>query len=392
MKPTPLNDSDLMEITQRLMTHGTEAFLEVMGKMYNLAMKFERELHLNAYSYERSEHRTGYANGFKPKTLKTAAGMLKLKIPQVRGSEEPFYPSSLVRGIRSDRAFKMAIAEMYIKGVSTRKIQDVFHELCGVNVSADQVSRATRELDGELEKWRTRRIGTVKVLFADATYHKVRIDGVVVSAATFIVTGILEDGHRSILSVDTDISEHESHWHRVFSDLKQRGLRGVQLVVSDSHEGLRVARETAFPGIPWQRCQMHLQKNAQAYISKSSIKADVASDIRLIFNARSLDEANRLLNQTVEKYAKSQSKLATWMEENLPEGFTVFRFPEEVRQFLRTNNMTENINSQIKRRTQIIPAFPNVASLLRLVSAICADISDTWEVTNYRYLYAVKKL
>ena len=392
MKPTPLNDSELMEITQRLMTHGTEAFLEVMSKMYNLAMKFERELHLNAYSYERSEHRTGYANGFKPKTLKTAAGMLKLKIPQVRGSEEPFYPSSLVRGIRSDRAFKMAIAEMYIKGVSTRKIQDVFHELCGVNVSADQVSRATRELDGELEKWRTRRIGTVKVLFADATYHKVRIDGVVVSAATFIVTGILEDGHRSILSVDTDISEHESHWHRVFSDLKQRGLRGVQLVVSDSHEGLRVARETAFPGIPWQRCQMHLQKNAQAYISKSSIKADVASDIRLIFNARSLDEANRLLNQTVEKYAKSQSKLATWMEENLPEGFTVFRFPEEVRQFLRTNNMTENINSQIKRRTQIIPAFPNVASLLRLVSAICADISDTWEVTNDHYLYAVKKL
>ena len=260
MKPTPLNDSELMEITQRLMTHGTEAFLEVMSKMYNLAMKFERELHLNAYSYERSEHRTGYANGFKPKTLKTAAGMLKLKIPQVRGSEEPFCPSSLVRGIRSDRAFKMAIAEMYIKGVSTRKIQDVFHELCGVNVSADQVSRATRELDGELEKWRTRRIGTVKVLFADATYHKVRIDGVVVSAATFIVTGILEDGHRSILSVDTDISEHESHWHRVFSDLKQRGLRGVQLVVSDSHEGLRVARETAFPGIPWQRCQMHLQK------------------------------------------------------------------------------------------------------------------------------------
>lgn len=152
MKPTPLNGSELMEITQRLMTHGTEAFLEVMGKMYNLAMKFERKLHLNAYSYEWSEHRTSYANGFKPKTLKTAAGMLKLKIPQVRGSEEPFYPSSLVRGIRSDRAFKMAIAEMYIKGVSTRKIQDAFHELCGVNVSADQVSRATRELDGDLEK------------------------------------------------------------------------------------------------------------------------------------------------------------------------------------------------------------------------------------------------
>lgn len=392
MKPTPLNDTELMEITQRLMMHGTEAFLDVMARMYNLAMKFERELHLSACSYERTERRTGYANGFKPKTIKTAAGMLKLQIPQVRGAEVPFYPSSLERGIRSDRAFKMAIAEMYIKGVSTRKVQDVFHELCGIDVSAEQVSRATREMDEALEKWRCRPIGTVKVLFVDATYHKVRIDGVVVSAATFITAGILEDGHRAILSVDTDISEHEAHWRRVFSDMKQRGLRGVQLIVSDSHEGLRLARETAFPGIPWQRCQMHLQQNAQAYVSKSSLKAEVAADIRLIFNAHTLDEANRLLAQTVEKYAKSQSKLSAWMEDNLPEGFTVFRFPEEARQLLRTNNMTENINSQIKRRTQIIPAFPNVASLLRLVSALCADISDTWEVTNYRYLYVAKKL
>lgn len=392
MKPTPINDTELMEIMQRLMSEGTEAFLDIMSRMYNLAMKFERELHLGACSYERTERRTGYANGFKTKTLKTSTGLLKLKIPQVRGSELPFYPSSLERGIRSDRAFKMAIAEMYVKGVSTRKVQDIFHELCGVDVSADQVSRATRELDTELEKWRSRPIGTIKVLFADATYHNVRIDGVVVSAATFIVAGIQEDGHRTILSVDSDISEHKAHWHRVFADLKQRGLNGVQLIVSDSHEGLRLARETVFPGVPWQRCQMHLQQNAQAYITKASLKEEVATDIRTILHAHTLEEANRLLEQTIGKYAKTQSKLAAWMEENLPEGLTVFQFPEETRQFLRTNNMTENINSQIKRRTQLIPAFPNVASLLRLVSAICADISDTWEVTNYRYLYAVKKL
>lgn len=392
MNTTAVNDTEMAEMLQTLMNEGMQGFPAVMARMYNLAMQFERELHLGAGKYERTEERTGYANGYKPKTVQTAAGKLRLQIPQVRDSERPFYPKSLERGSRSDRALKMAVAEMYIKGVSTRKVQDVFAELCDADITADQVSRAMRELDGELGNWRNRKIGCVKILFADATYHKVRVDGVVVSTATFIVTGVLEDGHRSILAVDSDQSENEVHWRRVLKGLNDRGMHGVKLVVSDSHDGLKAAREAMLPGVPWQRCQMHLQRNAQAYVTKTALKNEVAADIRSVFNAPSQEDAKRILAQIVEKYSKTQSKLAAWMEDNIPEGLTVFAFPAAVRQFLRTNNMEENLNKQIKMRTRLIPAFPNVASLLRLVSAICVEISDEWETNNYRYMSTIKEL
>lgn len=392
MNTTETDNTEIVEMMQTLMNEGMQGFPAVAARMYNLAMQFERELHLGAGRYERTGGRTGYANGYKPKTLKTAAGNLRLRIPQVRGSDRPFYPRSLERGTRSDRAIRMAVAEMYVKGVSTRKVQSVFEELCDVDITAEQVSRAMRELDGELESWRNRPIGAVKVLFADATYHKVRVNGVVVSTATFIVTGVLEDGHRAILAVDSDISENEVHWRRVLSGLIERGMRGVRLIVSDSHDGLRAAREATLPGIPWQRCQMHLQQNAQAYVTKASLRSEVASDIRSVFSAGSLDEARRILAEIVEKYSKCQAKLAAWMEDSIPEGLTVFAFPAAVRQFLRTNNMEENLNRQIKQRTRLIPAFPNVSSLLRLVSAICAEISDDWETSSYRYMSTIKEL
>ena len=392
MNTTDTNDTEIIGMMQMLMEEGTHAIPAVVARMYNLAMQFEREMHLNASKYERTEGRTGYANGYKPKTITTGSGKIRLQIPQVRGSDRPFYPKSLERGTRSDRALRMAVAEMYVKGVSTRKVQSIFSELCDVNVTADQVSRATQELDAELSNWRNRPIGEVKVLFLDATYHKVRMDGIVVPMATFIVTGVLADGHRSVLAVDSEQSESEVHWRKVLAGLKERGMHGVQLIISDNHDGLKAARQATLPGIPWQRCQMHLQQNAQAYVTKASLKGEVASDIRSVFNARSLEDARRLLAETVEKYSKTQSKLSAWMEDNIPEGLTVFSFPEQVRQFLRTNNPAENLNRQIKQRTQLIPAFPNVDSLLRLVSAICVEISDDWETSSYRYMSTIKAL
>ena len=392
MRQTQTNDTEIVEMMQVLMNEGMQGFPAVMARLYNLAMRFERELHLGAARYERSACRTGYANGYKPKTMRTAAGNLRLEIPQVRGSERPFYPRSLERGARSDRALRMAVAEMYVKGVSTRKVQSIFSELCDVDITADQVSRAMRELDGELEAWRNRPIGEVKVVFADATYHKARVDGVVVTVATFIVTGILADGHRAILAVASDLSENEVHWRRVLSRLVERGMHGVRLFVSDSHDGLRAAREATMPGVPWQRCQMHLQQNAQAYVTRMSQKQDVASDLREVFNAPTMEDARRKLAEIVEKYSKTQSRLAEWMEENVPEGLTAFAFPQDVRLFLRTNNISENINRQIKARTRLIPAFPNTDSLMRLVSAICAEMSDEWESSNYKYMSTVSKL
>lgn len=392
MNTTDTNDTEIIGMMQMLMEEGTHAIPAVVARMYNLAMQFEREMHLNASKYERTEGRTGYANGYKPKTITTGSGKIQLQIPQVRGSDRPFYPKSLERGSRSDRALRMAVAEMYVKGVSTRKVQSIFSELCDVNITADQVSRATQELDAELSNWRNRPIGEVKVLFLDATYHKVRMDGIVVPMATFIVTGVLADGHRSVLAVDSEQSESELHWRKVLAGLKERGMHGVQLIISDNHDGLKAARQATLPGIPWQRCQMHLQQNAQAYVTKASLKGEVASDIRSVFNARSLEDARRLLAEIVEKYSKMQSKLSAWMEDNIPEGLTVFSFPEQVRQFLRTNNPAENLNRQIKQRTQLIPAFPNVDSLLRLVSAICVEISDDWETSSYRYMSTIKAL
>lgn len=392
MNTTETNDTEILEMMQTLMNEGLEGFPAVMAKMYNIAMQFERELHLGAGKYERTDARRGYANGYKPKTLNTHAGKLALQIPQVRNSETPFYPRSLERGTRCERALKLAVAEMYIKGVSTRKVQAVFDRLCDVNITAEQVSRAMREMDEELDKWRNRPIGSVKVLFADATYHKARVNGVVVSVATFIVAGILEDGHRAILAVDSDLSENEVHWRRVFSNLIKRGMHGVKLLVSDSHDGLCAAREATLNGVPWQRCQMHLQQNAQAYVTKAAFKAEVAEDIRSIFRVGSLVEAKRMLDETVTKYSKCQAKLAAWMEDNIPEGFTVFAFPASVRQFLRTNNMMENLNKQIKSRTRLVPAFPNINSLMRLVSAICVEISDDWETGNFKYMCTIKEL
>ena len=392
MNTTETNDTEILEMMQTLMNEGLEGFPAVMAKMYNLAMQFERELHIGAGKYERTDARRGYANGYKPKTLNTHVGKLALQIPQVRDSETPFYPRSLERGTRCERALKLAVAEMYIKGVSTRKVQAVFDRLCDVNITAEQVSRAMREMDEELDKWRNRPIGSVKVLFADATYHKARVNGVVVSVATFIVAGILEDGHRAILAVDSDLSENEVHWRRVFSNLIKRGMHGVKLLVSDSHDGLCAAREATLNGVPWQRCQMHLQQNAQAYVTKAAFKAEVAEDIRSIFRVGSLVEAKRMLDETVAKYSKCQAKLAAWMEDNIPEGFTVFAFPASVRQFLRTNNMMENLNKQIKSRTRLVPAFPNINSLMRLVSAICVEISDDWETGNFKYMCTVKEL
>lgn len=374
------------DMVQLLILEKEKAFPKILAAIYDQAMIAEREAHLCAGSYERSESRDGYANGFKPRSLQTRVGRLSLHIPQVRGSNTKFYPKCLDRGTRSERAIMLTAAEMYIHGVSTRRVEAVFQAMGIDNYSAEQVSNASKILDEELIKWRTRRITQcVKVIYVDATYQKVRIDGVAVNLATFIVTGILEDGHRTILAVDSDISEAEQHWRRVFRELIDRGLRGVKLIVSDAHEGLAAARQAVFSGVPWQRCQLHIQQNAQAYITKQSLKEQVASDIRAIFNASSMEEAKRLLDIMVEKYAKDQQKLSAWMRDNIPEGLTVFMFPEHIRKKLRTNNIEERINRSIKARTRIISVFPNQMSQLRLVSAICMEISDDWE-TGTTYL------
>ena len=333
--------------------------------------------------------RQGYANGFKAKALKTRVGEVNLRIPQTRGFRDdlgrPFYPRALERGVRSERAMTIAIAEMYVQGVSTRKVTKIVEELCGLEVTSTQVSRAAAELDEQLDAWRNRPLGEVTYLILDARYEKVRIDGTVVPCALLTAIGVGPDGKRSILGCSVALSEAEVHWRQFLESLRGRGMLGVALIVSDDHSGLRAAREAVLPGVPWQRCQFHVMQNAMAHVPKMAMKAEVAADLRRVFDADDSAEAQRRLQDVVARYRKTAPQLADWIEANLPEAFTVLRVPAGHRRRLRTTNGLERLNKEIKRRTRVATIFPNEASLLRLASAVLSEISDDWE-TERAYL------
>lgn len=371
------------EIVELLADHGFDGMARVMEILMNEAMKLQRAEALQAAPYQRTPQRRGHANGFKPKTIKSRLGKLQLQVPQARGVE--FYPTVLERGERSERALKLAVAEMYVQGVSTRKVAAITAELCGLDVSSTQVSRAAALLDEELEAWRNRPIGEIPYLILDARYEKIRHGGSVVSCAVLLAVGVTPDGKRTVLGVSVSLSEAEVHWREFLASLQERGLHGVRLITSDNHAGLKEARAARFAGVPWQRCQFHLQQNAMQYVPKVAMRKQVAADLRAIFDAPEGTEAQRRLQLAVAKYAKTAPKLAQWLEANLPEGLTVFILPASHRGKLRTTNMLERINKEIKRRTRVATLFPNEASALRLVSAVLAEISDDWE-TGKRYL------
>jgi len=377
-----LDSTTLSQVLMILNQNGLPGIGAALEILLNEAMKLERSEFLKAGPYERSEERRGHANGFKPKTLKTRSGPLQLAVPQVRGiseGEELFYPSVLERGVRSERALKLAIAEMYVQGVSTRKVMAITAQLCGFEVSSTQVSRAAEALDAELEAWRNRPIGEMRYLFLDARYEKVRIDGAVRDAAVLIAIGVRADGRRQVLGVSVSLSEAEVHWRGFLASLNQRGLRGVRMITSDDHAGLKAARLAELSGVPWQRCQFHLQQNAIAYVPTLAMRKDVARVLRSIFNAPDRAAAERLIKEAVAAYAERVPRLAEWIENNVPEGLTVFLLPESHRRLLRTSNLLEALNKQVRRRTRVATLFPNEASLLRLVSAVLIEVSDDWE-------------
>ena len=369
------------EYLKHLTEQGLEGLPDLIRVMVNEAMQIERENYLGAKPYERSEGRQGHANGYKPKTVKTRVGEVTFEIPQVR--EGGFYPHSLEKGMRSERALMLTLAEMYVQGVSTRKVAAITERLCGTQISASQVSRAAQQLDEELEVWRNRPLDEVEYLYLDARYEKVRQAGSVRDVAILMASGVKKDGKRSILGISVSLSEAETHWRVFLEGLLRRGLYGVQLIISDDHAGMEAARKAVFTGIPWQRCQFHLQQNAQAYVPKVGMRREAAEDIRSIFNAPDRETAETFLKKAVEKYALLAPKLADWMEVNVPEGFTVFSFPREIQRKLRTSNHLERLSQEIKRRTRIIRVFPNEQSCLRLISAILMETGEEWEYGRF---------
>jgi putative transposase len=364
------------ELLEQVSKQGFDILPELIQVIINAAMQAERQQHLKAAPYQHTEERQGHANGYKPKTVHTRVGDITFSIPQVR--EGGFYPEALEKGLRSERALTLALAEMYVQGVSTRKVKAITEQLCGVSVSSTQVSQAAKLLDDELEKWRNRPLGEYPYLYLDAYYERVREDGQVRDLAVLSAVGINWDGKREILGVSVSLSEHEVHWRAFLESLKARSLGGMQLITSDDHAGLKAARQAVFGSIPGQRCQFHLQQNAQAYVPRKQMQAEVAEDIRTIFNAPDRATAEVYLAKAVEKYQKSASRLATWMADNLPEGLTVFSFPTAHRRLIRTTNGVERLHREVRRRARVVSIFPNQASCLRLVSAVLNEISEEW--------------
>ena len=371
------------ELLEQVQEQGLDVLPELIRIVLNAAMQAERSEHLQAAPYQHSEERRGYANGYKPKTMRTRIGDITFAVPQVR--EGGFYPQALEKGLRSERALTLALAEMYVQGVSTRKVKAITEQLCGVSISSSTVSQAASQLDSELEKWRERPLGEYPFLYLDAYYEQVREDGQVRHLAILVAIGVNSSGKREILGVSVSLSEHEVHWRTFLESLKQRGLGGVQLITSDDHAGLRAARVAVFGGIPWQRCQFHLQQNAQAYVPHKHMQAEVAADIRMVFDAPDRATADAYLTKIVAKYEKSASRLSEWLAANLPEGLTVFAFPAAYRKLLRTTNGVERLHREVRRRARVVSIFPNPASCLRLVSAVLAEISEEW-LTGRTYI------
>ena len=239
------------ELLKELIEEGSDAFRGVLEKLLNTAMQMEREEFLGARRWERSEQRRDHANGYKAKTLSTRVGQLQIRIPQVRHLD--FYPRSLERGCRSEKALKLAIAEMYVMGVSTRKVTEITEQLCGTEISASQVSRISKLLDDELEQFRNRPLGSYPVVYLDAHYEKVRRQGSIQDVAVLKATGVNCWGKREVIGVSCRLSEAEVHWREFLQQLQKRWR--VALIVSDDHSGLRAARRAVFPSVPWQRCQ-----------------------------------------------------------------------------------------------------------------------------------------
>lgn len=378
-KYSPLIEEALTELSQQ----GLESLGPALERLFNELMLIEREEALKASPYERTDERKGYANGFKNKMLQTRIGKLHLQVPKTRNLA--FYPSCLEKGIRSERALGLAMAEMYVNGVSTRRVKRITQELCGLDVSSTQVSRLTASLDEELESFRNRPLGNMSYVYLDARYEKVRENGSVRDTAILTAIGINAQGRREVLGISCALSEAEIHWRHFLEGLLKRGLTGIKLLISDDHAGLKKARQAVLPGTAWQRCFFHLAQNAQAYAPTMYLRQEIAGVLRDIYSAPTRADAKARLEKAIDQYSSKAPKLSQWLEENCEEGFAFYAYPKEHWKKIRTNNISERLNQEIKRRTRVARLFPNPEAALRVATAVVIEIHEEW-ISGGKYL------
>jgi putative transposase len=355
----------------------------VVEEVVQQILEVEMDETLGAGKSERTTNRRGYRSGYYQRTLITRVGKLELRVPQDRQGH--FRTEVFERYQRSEKALVGALAEMYVQGVSTRKVKAITEELCGHEFSSSTVSRINESLDGELAKFAERRLEEeYPYLILDARYEKVREDGVVRSQAVQVAIGINREGRRCVLAVGLANRESTRSWREFLLALKQRGLRGVELAVSDDHAGLKQAIAEVLPEAAWQRCYVHFLRNALDYLPRKA-NDDCLVELRWLYDRHDLEQARQDLAVWLKKWQGKYGKLCNWVEANIEETFTFYRLPAEHHKHLKSTNMLERINEELKRRTLVVRIFPNVASCLRLVRALTAEIHEEW-IEGTRYL------
>jgi putative transposase len=372
------------EVAQGILLDDPTFLKEIVERVLQELLEAEMSEHIGAAPYERTGTRTGRRNGYKPRALRTRVGTLNLLVPQDR--EGTFSTRLFARYQRNEKALVLALMEMYVEGVSTRKVKDITEELCGTSFSKSLISSLAGSLDSELEVWRSRRLEATSYpyLFVDARYEKARVDGRVVSQGVLVVSGVRNDGFREILAVEVADTESEATYQELFRSLKRRGLKGVELVVSDDHGGLKAAIARNFQGASYQRCQVHYSRNLLGTVGHARRK-ELSEGLRGVFAAPSRGVALRLASELAARWRPSHPGVAEHIEEHIEECLACLAFPESHRRRIRTTNGLERLNQEIKRRTRVVRIFPNRGACLRLVSALAIEQSEEW-LTGRRYL------
>jgi putative transposase len=378
LKTTTTRKSDSTSLREIKATMSQEGdFLRPLVKaVLEEVMEAEMEEALGAGKGERSAGRQGYRSGYYGRKLITRVGTLELRVPQDRAGR--FSTEVFARYQRSEKALVGALVEMYVQGVSTRKVKAISEELCGHEFSASTVSALNATLDGELERFARQRLEEeYPYLILDARYEKVREDGVVRSRAVLVAIGINQEGRRRVIGVELANRESATSWREFLLGLKKRGLHGVQVAVSDDHPGLRRAVAEVLCEAAWQRCYVHFLRNALDYLPRKGAE-ECLTELRWLYDRRDIAEARRDLDAWLEKWSAKYAKLCTWVEENIEATWTYYRLPRAHHKHLKSTNMLERLNQELKRRTHVIRIFPNEASCLRLIRALASETDEEW--------------
>ena len=362
-----------------------EGLKGLVEAVVNIGMREEAATHLGAGEHERSAARRGYRNGTKPRTLKTRVGELELSVPQVRECE-PYHPSMFARWQRSERALLVACGEMYFQGVSTRNVQNVLQEMCGLQVSSSTVSRVAAELDEKLSVFQDRRLDHTgwKYLMLDARYEKIRVGDKVISQAVLVTIGFTVQGKREVLDWRVADSESEESWGQVFRSLKDRGLGSVQLVVSDAHGGIRAAISRHLQGASWQRCVVHYKREMGKKVGYKKLK-ELSRDLKAVFAPEQKSECILRAEEMAVKWEKTSPAVAAMLRESVEDCLTVLSFPSHHQRRLKSTNLLENMMKRLKKRTKVVGVFPNRASCHRLVGSQLLELHEEWETQSRDY-------